>query len=86
MPVNILFSILASAMGYLALGLLALCIACGLYCASELAEEYSSVALRVIKISFGVIFSLHALVLVSGVDFFVRAMPSRSFVVHNLSH
>ena len=70
MPTTFLFSLLASAMGYFALGVLALCIACGLYCASELAEEYSSIALRLIKASFAVVFSLHVLLVFAGVDTF----------------
>ncbi len=71
---SVLFAFLATCMGYVSLVLLAICIACGLYCASELAEEYSSLALRVVKVAFATVLGLHAVMLVAGVDLFTIAV------------
>ena len=54
-------------MGYVTLFLSALSIACGLYCAAEIAEEYSSMSLKVIKGTLGFVGVCHFLCLFSGV-------------------
>eukprot|EP00520_Triparma_pacifica_P013657 CAMPEP_0118656984 /NCGR_PEP_ID=MMETSP0785-20121206/13771_1 /TAXON_ID=91992 /ORGANISM="Bolidomonas pacifica, Strain CCMP 1866" /LENGTH=178 /DNA_ID=CAMNT_0006549861 /DNA_START=60 /DNA_END=593 /DNA_ORIENTATION=+ len=69
MATNWLFWIISTAFGYVALFMLAVCIACGLYCAAELAEEYSSVARRVLNYSFAFVFLTHLLLLLSGLPF-----------------
>ena len=54
-------------MGYVTLFLSALSIACGLYCAAEIAEEYSSMSLKIIKGTLGFVGVCHFLCLFSGV-------------------
>jgi hypothetical protein len=62
--------------GYMALMAGAMSIACGLYCAAELAEEYSSVAKKVITYSLYVVAVLHVLLMFGGVDFFTIAVSA----------
>lgn len=54
-------------MGYITLLLSALSIACGLYCAAELAEEYSTLSLKIVKWTLGFVGVCHFLCLFSGV-------------------
>ncbi|GMI21469.1 hypothetical protein TrCOL_g3131 [Triparma columacea] len=66
---NWIFWMITTLFGYIAMFVLAICIACGLYCAAELAEEYSSIARRVLNYSLGTVFLVHFLLLFSGVPF-----------------
>jgi hypothetical protein len=67
---SLIFTVLTTLFGYVALITSALCIACGLYCLAEVAEEYSSLAKRVLKGMLLAVAVFHALFLVAGVPFF----------------
>ena len=64
---SLIFSALTHVFGYVALMASALCIACGLYCAAEIAEEYSTIAKKVLKWALIVVFVIHLLFILSGV-------------------
>lgn len=64
-----LFRWVTIASGYLALLVLALSIAAGLYLLAEVAEEYSALSKKVIKYSTAVIVALHVLFLLAGLPF-----------------
>ncbi|GMI16914.1 hypothetical protein TrLO_g7076 [Triparma laevis f. longispina] len=69
MSPGLIFWLISTLMGYITLLLSALSIACGLYCAAELAEEYSTLSLKIVKWTLGFVGVCHFLCLFSGVGF-----------------
>ena len=78
-----LFVVITTVFGYLALFCSALCIACGLYCAAEVAEEYSALSKKLLKYLLLVVFSFHLLFLLAGVNFFTIAVSTACHLVYS---
>lgn len=61
---GLVFNVLVYVSGYLSLMFVAICLACGLYYLAELAEEYTVLTRRLMKLSITAVLVVHVLMLV----------------------
>ncbi len=82
MALGFLFSLLTNVFGYVSLLAGAVSIACGLYCAAELAEEHSAIARKMIVYTLYGQAVIHVMLTISGVPLFTTFLSGASQLVY----